>query len=113
MPILLQVRLQRGSSMRRLSILIVTVVTLFSQVSPVAVVDVLAAETAPTSCTQAPSVPAPIVKDVYKFGHSDRADPERDHAGINDLIVLHVAGLCTLVDQAKCLGRYAGAGCKT
>src|SRR5712692_5536604 len=68
---------------------------------------------APSSCTTK-MVPTamPSVEDVYRFGHPKKDDPERDRAGINDLIVIKVKALCLLVDQAKCLGAYAGQGCK-
>lgn len=72
-----------------------------------------ASAAAPSSCTtKLPATALPTVEDVYRFGHATPDDPERDRAGVNDLIVIKVKALCLLVDQAKCLGSYAGRSCK-
>ena len=73
--------------------------------------------TAPTSCTKTTAGPSPTVQDisvedVYKFGHAKPDDPDRDRAGIRDLVVVNVKALCLLMDQAKCLGSYANPSCK-
>jgi hypothetical protein len=65
-----------------------------------------------SSCTSPPSVTSPVVQDVYKFGRPKSTDPDRNLAGIRDLIVIKVLGLCVLMDQARCLGAYAHRSCK-
>ena len=65
-----------------------------------------------SSCATPTPQNAPTVADVHKFGHPREGDRDRTRAGIRDLIVVNVKGLCLLVDQAKCLGTYANASCK-
>ncbi len=52
--------------------------------------------------------PAPIddeirVIDVYKAGHADKNDEERNRAGINDDLVIKVVGFNKLLNKSRCL----------
>ena len=51
--------------------------------------------------------PTPIsdirVKEVYRLGHDDKNDSQRNLAGIGDIIVVKVDNLQKLVNQSKCL----------
>jgi hypothetical protein len=44
-----------------------------------------------------------LVKDAYLFGYEDPADSERSSAAIDDIIVVTVQGLQSLVNQSRCL----------
>ena len=44
-----------------------------------------------------------MVKDAYLFGHEDDADKERGSAAIDDIIVVTVQGLQSLLSQSRCL----------
>ncbi|HLG16445.1 MAG TPA: hypothetical protein VJH03_18360 [Blastocatellia bacterium] len=46
---------------------------------------------------------ATIVRDVYVFGHEDPADTDRSSAAIDDIIIVKVDGLASLVNQSRCV----------
>lgn len=65
----------------------------------------LAASPSPSpSPTASPNSASEIrVIDVYRLGHEDKKDPERDNAAIGDIIVVKVKNLQKLIDQSKCI----------